>query len=315
MRKVGSIAVRAPLAVALAGCNLIFPPGKQVPGDAGPADASEDAAPDLDHDGVPDAIDNCRDVANPNQHDEDLDSFGDACDNCPQVANPDQANADAASGDTLGDACGDVPTTVDCIALFAGFGDAAGFEPVRGTWTIDQDSIVQSEVDTGQALLMSTVTIPDGLVYTYAHAGALAGAPAANNIGVWGHASYAAPATYPDGYLAEAHYPQPPGDQTYASASVVTNDMPTGLGMATAVVPQHALRPADDVAVALDMRSTLGWAASVGVAGSGAGHGFAAAPITAGRIGLRTNQISARFDYVLVFTQPASGVCLPGVFP
>jgi WD40 repeat protein len=41
------------------------------------------AAPDRDRDGVPDADDNCPDVANPDQRDQDGDTIGDACDPTP----------------------------------------------------------------------------------------------------------------------------------------------------------------------------------------------------------------------------------------
>ena len=105
-------------------------------------------SPDKDSDGVPDGVDNCPDVANPNQADADGDKIGDACDspdcgngvkedheecddgnqvkgdgcepdctvskdtdndgvydsvdNCPDVANPDQTDTD---GDKIGDVC------------------------------------------------------------------------------------------------------------------------------------------------------------------------------------------------------------------
>jgi hypothetical protein len=85
---------------------------------------------DTDSDGVPDCVDNCPGVANPDQANSDTDALGDACDNCPTVAssdqadpdedglgnpcdncdnvwNPDQANAD---GDNYGDACDNCPT-------------------------------------------------------------------------------------------------------------------------------------------------------------------------------------------------------------
>ena len=70
---------------------------------------------DSDNDGVSDDLDNCPNVANPDQADADGDGVGDACeadrdgdgvsdddDNCPLVPNDDQLDTD---GDGLGDAC------------------------------------------------------------------------------------------------------------------------------------------------------------------------------------------------------------------
>jgi hypothetical protein len=57
---------------------------------------------DADGDGIPDAIDNCPSVANPDQADADGDGIGDACDNCPLTPNPAQLDRD---GDGIGDAC------------------------------------------------------------------------------------------------------------------------------------------------------------------------------------------------------------------
>ncbi len=58
--------------------------------------------PDLDLDGVLDALDNCIDIYNPGQDNPDGDIFGTACDNCALVANDDQLDGD---GDGFGDAC------------------------------------------------------------------------------------------------------------------------------------------------------------------------------------------------------------------
>jgi hypothetical protein len=69
---------------------------------------------DADSDGVPDAQDNCRTTANPNQSDGDGDGVGDACDNCPTVSNHDQTDSD---GDGIGDACAKVDVWIkDCPA-------------------------------------------------------------------------------------------------------------------------------------------------------------------------------------------------------
>jgi len=55
-------------------------------------------ASDVDHDGVPDVVDNCVNVYNPNQKDGDADGVGDVCDTCPRDYNPCQ--------DTILDICG-----------------------------------------------------------------------------------------------------------------------------------------------------------------------------------------------------------------
>jgi hypothetical protein len=57
---------------------------------------------DTDGDGILDAVDNCRYVANPDQADSDGDGVGDACDNCPTTPNSDQTDTD---GDGVGDVC------------------------------------------------------------------------------------------------------------------------------------------------------------------------------------------------------------------
>lgn len=57
---------------------------------------------DADGDGIANAIDNCRAVANADQSDGDLDGAGDACDVCAGIHDPGQADADA---DGIGDRC------------------------------------------------------------------------------------------------------------------------------------------------------------------------------------------------------------------
>ncbi len=86
--------------------------------------------PDADNDGVPDASDNCPNVANADQADNDADGIGNVCDstpngdlvdtdkdgipdsadNCPNVANADQKDTD---DDGIGDACDSTPNGDD----------------------------------------------------------------------------------------------------------------------------------------------------------------------------------------------------------
>jgi len=103
----------AGILIALCACN-------QVLGVA----ATHRTPPDLDGDGIPDAIDNCPTAANPDQADRDGDGFGDACDGCPDLAtatNHDEGHdgrgddcdlcpglpdfSDDADGDGIGYAC------------------------------------------------------------------------------------------------------------------------------------------------------------------------------------------------------------------
>ena len=67
---------------------------------------SLECCPDLDGDGICEAVDNCPDDYNPGQEDPDGDGLGSACDNCPNNYNPDQVDTD---GDGFADACDNCP--------------------------------------------------------------------------------------------------------------------------------------------------------------------------------------------------------------
>ena len=59
-------------------------------------------SPDSDSDGVPEDIDNCPTISNPNQLDRDTDGIGDLCDNCISLINPNQLDSDF---DGIGNIC------------------------------------------------------------------------------------------------------------------------------------------------------------------------------------------------------------------
>lgn len=104
----------------------------------GPGSGSDDIATrDSDGDGVPDLVDNCAYVSNPEQHDHDDDARGDACDGCPHLADQGTDGDD----DGVGDACDPRPTEPgDRIAFFDGFYTPPPWTSVVGdrTWeTVD----------------------------------------------------------------------------------------------------------------------------------------------------------------------------------
>jgi hypothetical protein len=113
------------------------------------------AGADRDHDGVPDSLDNCPDLANPDQGDEDNDLVGDACDPCPVVAHEMTSDPD---GDGLTDACDPHSTMPDHLLLFEGFhhGLPAAWTVTGGTVATSGDSIVITP-DPGMTAL---VTMP-----------------------------------------------------------------------------------------------------------------------------------------------------------
>jgi hypothetical protein len=89
--------------VGLAGCNQVFDLKPTVSIDA-------PGAPDVDDDGVADALDNCPTLANSDQANADDDGFGDACDTCPMTASSSVHNEDR---DRFGDDCDLCPGTPD----------------------------------------------------------------------------------------------------------------------------------------------------------------------------------------------------------
>ena len=92
---------------------------------------------DRDGDGVADADDVCRTVANPDQLDIDGDGVGDACDSCPLTPDADQRDTD---GDGVGDACEAPPAIAPIVNGPAG---ANGWYtgPVSVAWAITDSQL------------------------------------------------------------------------------------------------------------------------------------------------------------------------------
>jgi hypothetical protein len=101
--------------------------GVEQPSGQGRADTNERTllSSDADGDYLPDALDNCPNVQNPDQADSDGDGVGDACaalidsdgdgipdkeDNCPNIATSDQTDSD---GDGIGDDCDKSPDGIE----------------------------------------------------------------------------------------------------------------------------------------------------------------------------------------------------------
>lgn len=111
-------------------------------------------AEDRDGDGVLNVNDNCPAKSNPNQADEDGDTLGDVCDPCPPLKTYTpagttsvlDANADA-DGDGVGDGCDPNLASPDHILLFDGFAGqplpSATVTAVSGSaWGFDGDQAI-----------------------------------------------------------------------------------------------------------------------------------------------------------------------------
>jgi hypothetical protein len=107
-----------------------------------------DGGTDTDGDGVPDSLDNCPTIPNPNQLDTDGDGVGDACDNCISVPNPDQADSDE---DGVGDAC-DVALDVTPPVITPNVIGTLG----TNDWYVSNVSVTWSVVDAESAISSST---------------------------------------------------------------------------------------------------------------------------------------------------------------
>jgi hypothetical protein len=108
-------------------------------------------AADADHDGVPDASDNCPSVANPSQGDADRDGVGDAC----EVADPGTLSPVTGSRVVVSVLSGDVFVKLPATRGLAQAAPIAGFVPLKGVAALPTGTVVDARK--GRVALDSTV--------------------------------------------------------------------------------------------------------------------------------------------------------------
>jgi len=294
-------------------------------------DAAIDVPPDVlrvdsDNDGLYDSDDNCPTTANPGQedvdgddtgdvcdlcpsapdiqHDEDGDGVGDLCDNCPVKANPAQANVD---NDQLGDDCDNDATKVDCIERFDGFGTFQNWTPVRGTWMVDSDQLVQTDPEVLHGLLLSTQIFTNPRVETR---GTMVGfgSPNSKNFGVWTAAQVIGSNVLPDGYVAEAV--DAVTTNSFSAISKITNGASAPVVTFTDLQPIHQATVGSTFRVVMESRLAPGWSSRVDIDGSGLNQGGNNYVGMTRQVGFRVHGAIARFDYIWIVTRVAT-TCPP----
>ena len=96
-------------------CPLILDPQNKDEDGDGIGDVCDPCAfgdEDSDGDGVADCLDTCPTIPNPDNLDSDFDGVGNACDVCPNVPDAHQNTTEG-----LGDACNDLPFTIDELSI------------------------------------------------------------------------------------------------------------------------------------------------------------------------------------------------------
>lgn len=312
------------LVMGVAGCNVLFgldPIDRGDTGDAGDAagaDAALDASPDdPDGDGVRGAADNCPTVANPRQHDEDRDGRGDPCDPCPIGGGDADLDAD---GDGVGDGCDRNPDRFDCLAWFDSFTrDSRGayvFGPDGrfGAWTVAAGQLRQEAPGADRALILTSGGLLEPTVLTRGVVGAFSETGTAFGLGAWAPAStLPVGAEFPTGCLGGAQ--QGPNGEADATVTASTGTLQL---LASATL---GVRLTSDVTFALTVESAGDKRASMTLGGAGGAAATAGPPSACGpgdRAGLRTRNLAAQFDYLLVTSTCATSApctCPPPVFP
>ncbi len=252
---------------------------------------------DQDGDGVPDAIDNCPTIANPDQHDHDGDGRGDVCDVCPALAD----NGLDSDHDGVGDACDPHPAVAgDRIALFDGFyGAPAGWNSVVGsdTWTDAMGALRQPMTDTAYQLVHPMTGLGNVTIETRVRINAIAQDTAARR-------STGIVAGYQDtddffycglSAFTAGDSTVEAGRETAGAYDFNQGDFATDMTGDWAIIRATLTQPAgSDPTVSCSVTRN-------GVTGAAA---FTETAVEGGDLGLRTNGADASFDYVFVVASP-----------
>jgi thrombospondin type 3 repeat protein len=160
------------LACCTAACNFGGPKAGDQPADGSIDMVGGEGVGDRDHDGIPDDVDNCPDVANPGQENHDGDIHGDACDLCPMFASATDPDRD---GDGVGDACDPNPNTPgDKRVLWMGFYDsdaAVIADPTKFTqsagslWSVSGGYLHEASANALDVLRSKTV-VTNAVIFT-----------------------------------------------------------------------------------------------------------------------------------------------------
>jgi hypothetical protein len=291
-----------------------------------PAAGNVDQA-NSDGDNAGDACDNCPTVSSPDNGDEDGDAVGDVCDNCPSVSNPGQEAV--MDSDPVGDACDPRPTmNGDSIAFFDGFNqDSTGGPPTgwvastgtgngAGTWTASGGKLRQgNQANTDPTIITRRDVGPlmngilgDVLVETMVTAGGFSGS-ASPQLGVV--AAYTDVTDGVDnGFLCALEKTPNPTPETRLRITEFllnnsNNDTDVGFAMTTGAA--YRIRQYQDAegtgnTTTCEARNSAGTGRSYTRNFAGPGTGV---------VGLSTRQISASFDYIVVYSLNGALSCSP----
>jgi hypothetical protein len=279
--------VRSGIVVLVAACSFhAHAVDDAAPSDGRRVDAitGEGGPGDQDGDGVPDAVDNCPTVYNPDQRNWDGDPFGDACDHCPHLADAIDPDGD---GDGVGDACDPRPAQAgDTRVLWEGFYDASAISTWTGagTWTVTGGRLVQATANQGRVVFGPPLVVQRAYVATELQViarGAMTPSAAGVRSGI---------ATM-QGYVCVV------GAQSAASNVVHTEDQWPGGGGGGNSVWTGSFAAGSDVTIIDRLDNPP---ACTGIEGSTVISRTDTEGPVAGTVGLFTQQASASFGYLFV---------------